>query len=355
MLPENVTAFEIHAVKLGVVALVAKAADEVIALDKAILENHGEVPIPVNDFRFGLGNVKDGISHVVSRRDVNEITKDLRVGRVDIVGSPPAVFVKDLALGREIVTDHRATVENHRGVLAFMLIEDGSGISGTSGIFGTPDFFTGFLVQGDQRSGFRTWEAEEGLAINHGRGGISPGGHVAAEIVLELDDPFFVTAFGIVAGKTTGFGEIIDEAFVNDRGGSGAAVVEFWRKLLGIVLFPDDIAGLGIKAPEGIAISAVTHGVGATIGHGEAGAAFPDFGLPEDLGALFLNIGRNLPFGGTVPIGAQIGRPGGSPGDDGQTKKQADKFHSGDIIQKRKVAKPALSEALVFPSVLGSE
>ena len=52
VLPENITGFEIHAVKLGVVSLVAKATDEVIADEEGVLEDHGEIAIAVNDFWF---------------------------------------------------------------------------------------------------------------------------------------------------------------------------------------------------------------------------------------------------------------------------------------------------------------
>lgn len=72
MFPEDISGFHIHAVELGVVALIAKAPHEVIIHEEGILENHGEVTVAMNDLGLEFGDIDHGIAHVVSGREMKE-------------------------------------------------------------------------------------------------------------------------------------------------------------------------------------------------------------------------------------------------------------------------------------------
>lgn len=206
----------------------------------------------------------------------------------------------------QVIADDATAMENDSGIFAIMLVENRSGIAGASDVFGLPFRFASFRIENNHRSFFGTGETDERTFEDKRGGGVTPSRLVTVEVIFEVNDPFLVASFKIVAAQAARFGEVVDEAFVDGRSRSGAAVVVFGGKGLAVGLFPKGLAGFGIEAPKGVLIVLVSYRERTAIRNCEAGAAVANLGFPKCFRAILLDFSWNVTFSCAISIGAKV-------------------------------------------------
>jgi len=137
--------------------------------------------------------------------------------------------------------------------------------------------------------------------------------------------------------------------------GTGSSVVIFRGEGFVVALFPEDFAAGGFETPEGVFVILVPNGEGVAVGNGEAGATSSDIGLPEDAGAVFLNLGGDFSFGGAIAVRAKVRGPWGCSGEWGEKTKKDEDFHDRAILHSMTDAKRGAIFEEFSPSGTGSE
>ena len=154
-----------------------------------------------------------------------------------------------------------------------------------------------------------------------------------------MDDPLLVARFDIMTGETARLGKIVNHTAIDHGRGSRTTSVELGSELLVVGLFPEDFPIAGIEAPQGIAVTAVAHCKGTTIGYGKARASFSNIGFPKGLGTFLLDFFRDDPFGGPVAVRSEVRGPVRTAGDASSEDEGQDLFHGHPIVPSGSTAK----------------
>ena len=142
---------------------------------------------------------------------------------------------------------------------------------------------------------------------------VAPLGATAGEIFLVVFLPEGFAGFDIEAEEVALVADGVESLAIDRGGGGGAAFKHAFIEIEGVLVFPDDRAGLGIEAPDGVEVVDISHGEEEITGDGDGGGADPDGGFPDFFGGS----GGELFGGDALGGGAAVVSPvGGSCGEE---------------------------------------
>lgn len=101
-------------------------------------------------------------------------------------------------------------------------------------------------------------------------------GASAGEIFLVVFLPEGFAGFDIEAEEVALVADGVESLAIDCGGGGGAPFKHAFIEIEGVLVFPDDRAGLGIETPDGIEVVDISHGEEEIADDGDGGGADTD-------------------------------------------------------------------------------